>query len=131
MSTLKVPVICTVIGEGGSGGVSHWCGRQSEYVAIFNLFRYFTRRLRFNLMESAEKASTAAEVMGLTATRLKELGLIDNIVPEPLGGAHRNYHEMARNLKQCLVEELNELDTFDKDGLLERRYERLMSYGYC
>ena len=48
-----------------------------------------------------------------------------------LGGAHRNYHEMARNLKQCLVEELNELDTFDKDGLLERRYERLMSYGYC
>jgi len=62
---------------------------------------------------------------------LKELGLIDNIVPEPLGGAHRNYHEMARNLKQCLVEELNELDTFDKDGLLERRYERLMSYGYC
>ena len=69
--------------------------------------------------------------MGLTATRLKELGLIDNIVPEPLGGAHRNYYEMARNLKQCLVEELNELDTFDKDGLLERRYERLMSYGYC
>ena len=67
------------------------------------------------LWKSAEKASTAAEVMGLTATRLKELGLIDNIVPEPLGGAHRNYHEMARNLKQCLVEELNELDTFDKD----------------
>ncbi len=83
------------------------------------------------LWKSAEKASTAAEVMGLTATRLKELGLIDNIVPEPLGGAHSNYHEMARNLKQCLVEELNELDTFDKDGLLERRYERLMSYGYC
>ena len=83
------------------------------------------------LWKSAEKASTAAEVMGLTAARLKELGLIDNIVQEPLGGAHRNYHEMALNLKHCLVEELSELDTFDKDGLLKRRYERLMSYGYC
>lgn len=132
MSTLKVPVICTVIGEGGSGGA----------LAIgvgdkVNMLQYSTYSVispegcASILWKSAEKASTAAEVMGLTATRLKELGLIDNIVLEPLGGAHRNYHEMARNLKQCLVEELNELDTFDKDGLLERRYERLMSYGYC
>ena len=132
MSTLKVPIICTVIGEGGSGGA----------LAIgvgdkVNMLQYSTYSVispegcASILWKSAEKASTAAEVMGLTATRLKELGLIDNIVPEPLGGAHRNYHEMARNLKQCLIEELNELDTFDKDGLLERRYERLMSYGYC
>ena len=132
MSTLKVPVICTVIGEGGSGGA----------LAIgvgdkVNMLQYSTYSVispegcASILWKSAEKASTAAEVMGLTATRLKELGLIDNIVPEPLGGAHRNHHEMARNLKHCLVEELNELDTFDKDGLLERRYERLMSYGYC
>ena len=132
MSTLKVPVICTVIGEGGSGGA----------LAIgvgdkVNMLQYSTYSVispegcASILWKSAEKASTAAEAMGLTATRLKELGLIDNIVPEPLGGAHRNHHEMARNLKQCLVEELNELDTFDKDGLLERRYERLMSYGYC
>ena len=132
MSTLKVPIICTVIGEGGSGGA----------LAIgvgdkVNMLQYSTYSVispegcASILWKSAEKASTAAEVMGLTAARLKELGLIDNIVPEPLGGAHRNYHEMARNLKHCLVEELNELDTFDKDGLLERRYERLMSYGYC
>ena len=132
MSTLKVPVICTVIGEGGSGGA----------LAIgvgdkVNMLQYSTYSVispegcASILWKSAEKASTAAEVMGLTATRLKELGLIDNIVPEPLGGAHRNHHEMARNLKHCLVEELSELDTFDKDGLLERRYERLMSYGYC
>ena len=132
MSTLKVPIICTVIGEGGSGGA----------LAIgvgdkVNMLQYSTYSVispegcASILWKSAEKASTAAEVMGLTATRLKELGLIDNIVPEPLGGAHRNYHEMARNLKQCLIEELNELDTFDKEGLLERRYERLMSYGYC
>jgi acetyl-coA carboxylase, carboxyl transferase, alpha subunit len=132
MSTLKVPVICTVIGEGGSGGA----------LAIgvgdkVNMLQYSTYSVispegcASILWKSAEKASTAAEVMGLTATRLKELGLIDNIVQEPLGGAHRNYREMACNLKHCLVEELNELDTFDKDGLLERRYERLMSYGYC
>ncbi|MBF1229075.1 MAG: acetyl-CoA carboxylase carboxyl transferase subunit alpha [Haemophilus parainfluenzae] len=132
MSTLKVPIICTVIGEGGSGGA----------LAIgvgdkVNMLQYSTYSVispegcASILWKSAEKASTAAEVMGLTAARLKELGLIDNIVQEPLGGAHRNYHEMARNLKQCLLEELNELDTFDKDGLLERRYERLMSYGYC
>ena len=132
MCTLKVPVICTVIGEGGSGGA----------LAIgvgdkVNMLQYSTYSVispegcASILWKSAEKASTAAEVMGLTAARLKELGLIDNIVPEPLGGAHRNYPEMARNLKHCLVEELNELDTFDKDGLLERRYERLMSYGYC
>ena len=132
MSTLKVPIICTVIGEGGSGGA----------LAIgvgdkVNMLQYSTYSVispegcASILWKSAEKASTAAEVMGLTAARLKELGLIDNIVPEPLGGAHRNYHEMARNLKHCLVEELSELDTFDKDGLLERRYERLMSYGYC
>ena len=113
MSTLKVPVICTVIGEGGSGGA----------LAIgvgdkVNMLQYSTYSVispegcASILWKSAEKASTAAEVMGLTATRLKELGLIDNIVQEPLGGAHRNYHEMARNLKHCLVEELNELDTF-------------------
>ena len=132
MAGLRVPVICTVIGEGGSGGA----------LAIgvgdkVNMLQYSTYSVispegcASILWKSAEKASTAAEVMGLTADRLKELGLIDNIVPEPLGGAHRNYHEMARHLKQCLIEELNELDTFDKDGLLERRYERLMSYGYC
>ena len=132
MSTLKVPIICTVIGEGGSGGA----------LAIgvgdkVNMLQYSTYSVispegcASILWKSAEKASTAAEVMGLTAARLKELGLIDNIVQEPLGGAHRNYHEMALNLKHCLVEELSELDTFDKDGLLERRYERLMSYGYC
>ena len=83
------------------------------------------------LWKSAEKASTAAEVMGLTASRLKELNLIDNIVQEPLGGAHRNYAKMAENLKLRLKEDLAELDGLSKEELLNRRYERLMSYGYC
>ena len=83
------------------------------------------------LWKSAEKASTAAEVMGLTASRLKELNLIDSIVQEPLGGAHRNYAKMAENLKLRLKEDLAELDGLSKEELLNRRYERLMSYGYC
>ena len=69
--------------------------------------------------------------MGLTASRLKELNLIDSIVQEPLGGAHRNYLEMAENLKLRLKEDLAELDELSKEELLNRRYERLMSYGYC
>lgn len=131
MSTLKVPVICTVIGEGGSGGA----------LAIgvgdkVNMLQYSTYSVispegcASILWKSAEKASTAAEVMGLTAPRLKELKLIDNIVPEPLGGAHRNLTEMAANLKQRLTDDLAELDALSQEQLLDRRYERLMSYGY-
>ena len=132
MSQLKVPVICTVIGEGGSGGA----------LAIgvgdkVNMLQYSTYSVispegcASILWKSAEKASTAAEVMGLTAQRLKELKLIDEIVTEPLGGAHRDYAEMAENLKQRILTDLHELDNLDKEALLHRRYQRLMSHGYC
>ena len=132
MSQLKVPVICTVIGEGGSGGA----------LAIgvgdkVNMLQYSTYSVispegcASILWKSAEKASTAAEVMGLTAQRLKELKLIDEIVAEPIGGAHRDYAEMAENLKQRILTDLHELDNLDKEALLHRRYQRLMSYGYC
>ncbi|QIW15465.1 acetyl-CoA carboxylase carboxyltransferase subunit alpha [Pasteurellaceae bacterium RH1A] len=131
MSLLKVPVICTVIGEGGSGGA----------LAIgvgdkVNMLQYSTYSVispegcASILWKSAEKASTAAEVMGLTAPRIKELGLIDNIVPEPLGGAHRNFDEMAANLKQRLLDDLADLSPLGQEDLLDRRYERLMTYGY-
>ena len=132
MSTLKVPVICTVIGEGGSGGAL--AIGVSDKV---NMLQYSTYSVispegcASILWKSAEKASTAAEVMGLTATRLKELGLIDGIVNEPLGGAHRDYTAMARSLKQRLLDDLAELDPLSQEALLERRYNRLMSYGYC
>ncbi|EOX4860685.1 acetyl-CoA carboxylase carboxyl transferase subunit alpha [Haemophilus influenzae] len=132
MAQLTVPVICTVIGEGGSGGA----------LAIgvgdkVNMLQYSTYSVispegcASILWKSAEKASTAAEVMGLTASRLKELNLIDSIVQEPLGGAHRNYAKIAENLKFRLKEDLSELDGLSKEELLNRRYERLMSYGYC
>ncbi|HHW7568314.1 TPA: acetyl-CoA carboxylase carboxyl transferase subunit alpha [Mannheimia haemolytica] len=131
MSQLSVPVICTVIGEGGSGGA----------LAIgvgdkVNMLQYSTYSVispegcASILWKSADKASTAAEVMGLTAPRLKELELIDNIVPEPLGGAHRNVEQIAQSLKQRIVEDLAGLDQLNKEDLLERRYQRLMNYGY-
>ncbi|OOH90675.1 acetyl-CoA carboxylase carboxyltransferase subunit alpha [Pasteurellaceae bacterium 15-036681] len=131
MSTLKVPVICTVIGEGGSGGA----------LAIgvgdkVNMLQYSTYSVispegcASILWKSAEKASTAAEVMGLTAPRLKELELIDSIIQEPLGGAHRNFDEMAANLKAQLLADLEDLAPLDQESLLDRRYQRLMNYGY-
>ncbi|AFU19869.1 acetyl-CoA carboxylase carboxyl transferase subunit alpha [Actinobacillus equuli subsp. haemolyticus] len=131
MAQLKVPVICTVIGEGGSGGA----------LAIgvgdkVNMLQYSTYSVispegcASILWKSAEKASTAAEVMGLTAQRLKELNLIDGIVAEPLGGAHRDVAQMAQNLKERILADLADLSPLSTEDLLDRRYQRLMSYGY-
>ena len=132
MSMLKVPVICTVIGEGGSGGA----------LAIgvgdkVNMLQYSTYSVispegcASILWKSADKAPLAAEAMGITANRLKELKLIDNIIAEPLGGAHRNVAQMAIKLKERLLSDLHDLEVLDQQSLLDRRYERLMSYGYC
>ena len=132
MSSLKVPVICTVIGEGGSGGA----------LAIgvgdrVNMLQYSTYSVispegcASILWKSADKANVAADAMGITATRLKELKLIDGIVPEPLGGAHRNVDEMASLLKQRILADLKELQQLNTPELLKQRYQRLMSNGYC
>lgn len=130
MSGLKVPVICTVIGEGGSGGA----------LAIgvgdkVNMLQYSTYSVispegcASILWKSADKAPIAAEAMGITAPRLKELKLIDSIVPEPLGGAHRDMDAIADSLKERIVSDLNELKLMDTETLLSRRYDRLMNYG--
>lgn len=132
MSGLKVPVICTVIGEGGSGGA----------LAIgvgdkVNMLQYSTYSVispegcASILWKSADKAPLAAEAMGITAPRLKELELIDSVIPEPLGGAHRNISLMAETLKLQLLADLGEIKALSKEELLERRYDRLMNYGYC
>lgn len=132
MSRLSVPVICTVIGEGGSGGA----------LAIgvgdkVNMLQYSTYSVispegcASILWKSADKAPLAAEAMGITASRLKELKLIDNVVTEPLGGAHRSYDEVAASLKARIVEDLDELLELDVEALKNRRYQRLMEYGYC
>lgn len=132
MSRLSVPVICTVIGEGGSGGA----------LAIgvgdkVNMLQYSTYSVispegcASILWKSADKAPVAAEAMGITAPRLKELKLIDAVIPEPLGGAHRNVEAMAETLKKHLLSDLASLSKYDKEQLVERRYQRLMHYGYC
>lgn len=132
MSTLRVPVVCTVIGEGGSGGA----------LAIgvgdrVNMLQYSTYSVispegcASILWKSADKASLAAEAMNITAPRLKELGLIDNVVEEPLGGAHRAYDEMAKSLKERIESDIKELLNLPADKIIENRYDRLMHYGYC
>lgn len=132
MARLNVPIICTVIGEGGSGGA----------LAIgvgdkVNMLQYSTYSVispegcASILWKTAEKASTAAEAMGITAQRIKELELIDTVVEEPLGGAHRDIPLMSAQLKQTIKSELAELDKLSKEELLESRYNRLMSFGYC
>ena len=83
------------------------------------------------LWKTAEKASTAAEAMGITATRIKELELIDSVVDEPLGGAHRDMDQMAAILKETLKVDLAELQELTKEELIDKRYEKLMSFGYC
>ncbi len=132
MAGLKVPVICNVIGEGGSGGAL--AIGVGDYV---NMLQYSTYSVispegcASILWRDSDKAPQAAEAMGLIAPRLKELELIDEIIDEPLGGAHRNYPAIAANIKATLNKQLAELEQFPSADLLERRYQRLMSYGYC
>ncbi|MFM4668688.1 acetyl-CoA carboxylase carboxyl transferase subunit alpha [Aeromonas media] len=132
MAGLTVPVVCTVIGEGGSGGA----------LAIgvgdrVNMLQYSTYSVispegcASILWKSADKAPVAADAMGITAQRLKELKLIDSIVEEPLGGAHRNVELMAQRLKDRIKQDLATLRPLDSDQLLEQRYQRLLGYGYC
>lgn len=132
MSMLKVPIICTVIGEGGSGGALAIGVGDKINMLQYSTYSVISREGCASILwKSAAKASTAAEVMGLTASRLHELKLIDSIIEEPLGGAHRNYDTMSNNLKKRLLADLADLDKLDQETLLDRRYKRLMSYGYC
>jgi len=132
MSGLKVPVICNVVGEGGSGGAL--AIGVGDYV---NMLQYSTYSVispegcASILWRDSDKAPQAAEAMGLVAPRLKELELIDEVIEEPLGGAHRNYEKIAANMKATLLRQLKDLEGLDNDSLLERRYQRLLSYGYC
>ncbi|USD61082.1 acetyl-CoA carboxylase carboxyl transferase subunit alpha [Vibrio sp. SCSIO 43140] len=132
MAGLKVPVICNVVGEGGSGGAL--AIGVGDYV---NMLQYSTYSVispegcASILWRDSDKAPQAAEAMGLIAPRLKELELIDEIIEEPLGGAHRDAIQMAENMKATLLRQLEELDQLEEEHLLERRYQRLMSYGYC
>lgn len=130
MARLKTPIIATVIGEGGSGGA----------LAIgvcdqLNMLQHSTYSVispegcASILWKTAEKAPDAAEAMGITAERLKSLNIVDQVIDEPLGGAHRDPQAMASSLRSALLEQLDELKGYDLPALLDRRYKRLMSYG--
>lgn len=130
MARLKTPIIATVIGEGGSGGA----------LAIgvcdqLNMLQYSTYSVispegcASILWKTADKAADAAEAMGITAERLKSLDIVDKVIPEPLGGAHRDPAAMSESIRAELVQQLDMLSGLDHDALLARRYDRLMSYG--
>ncbi|WP_404420028.1 acetyl-CoA carboxylase carboxyl transferase subunit alpha [Marinospirillum sp.] len=130
MSRLETPIIATVIGEGGSGGALA-IGVCDELMMLqYSTYSVISPEGCASILwKSASKASEAADAMGLTAPRLKELGLVDTLIPEPLGGAHRNPEQMVKSLKSSLLQALDKLDKKDADNLIERRYQRLMSYS--
>ncbi len=130
MSGLKVPIICTVMGEGGSGGaLAIGVGDQVMMLQYSTYSVISPEGCASILWKSADKASLAAEAMDITSESLKGHGLIDEIIPEPQGGAHRDISAATQRVKESLVAALAKLDTMPMGDLLERRYQRLMSYG--
>ena len=130
MSGLKTPIISTVIGEGGSGGALAIGVADSVLMLEYSTYSVISPEGCASILwKSAEKARDAAEAMGITAKRLQEMGLIDKIIEEPLGGAHRNIEAMADKLKQHLLTELSSLKHLDRDELVRCRQQRLRSYG--
>ncbi|MGH8398956.1 MAG: acetyl-CoA carboxylase carboxyl transferase subunit alpha, partial [Gammaproteobacteria bacterium] len=130
MSTLRVPIICTVIGEGGSGGALAIGVGDRVMMLQYSIYSVISPEGCASILwKSAEKASEAAEAMGITAERLKSLGLIDAVLKEPLGGAHRNADAMAATVKNALSDNLSRLEHVSMDELLEARYKRFMSFG--
>jgi len=130
MAGLATPIVCTVIGEGGSGGALAIGVGDRTLMLQFSTYSVISPEGCASILwKSAEKAPLAAEAMGITSERLKELGLIDDIVPEPLGGAHRDPVAQAQSLKQALLDSLEKIESLGPDRLLENRYQRLMSYG--
>ncbi len=130
MAELKTPIICTIIGEGGSGGALAIGVGDRTLILQYSTYSVISPEGCASILwKSADKASVAAETLGITAERLLSLELVDKIVPEPLGGAHRDWDGMFGNLRRVLVENLAELRNQPLDVLLNKRYERLMAYG--
>lgn len=130
MSRLRTPIIATVVGEGGSGGALA-IGVCDELAMLqYSTYSVISPEGCASILwRSAEKASDAAQAMGVTAERLQELGFVDTLIPEPLGGAHRQPVTTAERVRDALLASLDRLVAMDADALLERRYQRLMSYG--
>jgi acetyl-CoA carboxylase carboxyl transferase subunit alpha len=130
MAELKTPIVCTVIGEGGSGGALAIGVGDRVFMLQYSTYSVISPEGCASILwKSAEKAADAAEALGITSERLKELGLIDGIIQEPLGGAHRAVDDMAEAIKNTLLAQLDLLEHMPVEKLLSERYQRLMSYG--
>jgi len=130
MTELTVPLICTVIGEGGSGGALAIAAGDVLLMMQFSTYSVISPEGCASILwKSSERASDAAETLGITAPRLKTLGLVDRVVTEPVGGAHRDPRTAAQSLKKALQDVLKQMQCFSSAELVERRYERLMSHG--
>ncbi|MBU1237767.1 MAG: acetyl-CoA carboxylase carboxyltransferase subunit alpha [Gammaproteobacteria bacterium] len=130
MAELKVPIITTIIGEGGSGGALAIAVGDAVLMLQYSTYSVISPEGCASILwKSAEKAAEAADTMGITAARLKTLGLIDRVVTEPPGGAHRDHRAMAVALKKVLQDQLKQLVTLSSAELIERRFERLLAYG--
>ena len=130
MARLKTPIICTVIGEGGSGGALAIGVGDRVLMMQYSIYCVITPEGCASILwKSSDKAPQAAEAMGVSAEQNLRLGLIDQVVPEPLGGAHRDFDAAASTLKLVLTEQLAELQKLSLNQLIEARYQRLMSYG--
>ncbi|OGS96450.1 MAG: acetyl-CoA carboxylase carboxyltransferase subunit alpha [Gallionellales bacterium RIFCSPLOWO2_02_FULL_57_47] len=130
MTGLRVPIICTVIGEGGSGGALAIAVGDVLLMLQYGTYSVISPEGCASILwKSAEKASDAAETLGITATRLKALGLVDKIISEPLGGAHRDYAATMQNVKKALQDALKTAQSKPVANLMQDRFSRLMSYG--
>ena len=130
MARLRVPIVCTVIGEGGSGGALAIAIGDQINMLQYSIYSVISPEGCASILwKSADKASEAAETLGITAPRLKTLGLIDKVINEPLGGAHRDPAAMMQTLKRALADALRQLQAQPLDDLLKTRFDRLMSYG--
>ncbi len=130
MAKLRVPILCSVIGEGGSGGALAIGVGDVTNMLEYSTYSVITPEGCASILwKTAERARDAADALGLTAPRLKELGLVDKVIREPLGGAHRNPRGMAVRLKAVLLNQLDQLQALDVPTLLEQRYQRLRGYG--
>ncbi len=130
MARLRTPIICTIIGEGGSGGALAIGVGDRLIMMEYSTYSVISPEGCASILwKSAEKAELAAEAMGITSDRVREVGLLDEVVREPLGGGHRDYKTTAMNLKEVLRRHLKDLGNDSIDRMLKKRYQRLMSYG--
>ena len=130
MSRLRTPIICTVIGEGSSGGaLAIGVGDHLNMLQYSTYFVISPEGCANIIWKTVDKAPLAAEAMGVTSTILEDLGIVDETIPEPMGGAHRDIDAMSATLKERLTAQLSDLKSQDLDDLLDKRYQRLMSYG--